>query len=259
MFWRKKEVSTSPIALAVNPNVAAKPFLVAASRIDSDHTTGSGQVAITGQYDSKKDSFAVDGAYALNPNSTLYASYGVTDERVNSVGVETSMTWGARRATVDMTYAPPRDSAVVKLGMRQGKVKLSAVTSLDSVRTERLNKHGEQFELDATLSGVESLKLSFNAANKAAKLKVSRKLDAKNKLDAEYAHNDVANRVVSLKLKHSYSKVHTFSALVNYGLKKYTMEWDCNTDNGPWTVSTSFPFNASPHSGDWHVKRRFEF
>lgn len=259
MFWRKKN---SPVSLTPTVSTQAKlpadGFLVAA-RTDTDHTTGRGQMAITGRYDSKNDSFGIDAAYAVDDNNTLYGCYGVTDEKLVNLGVETGVNILNRRATIDMKYLPARDSASLKLAVRQGNVKVSAISSFNNLATSNVKNHGEQFELDAVLSGVESLKMSFDAVTKAASVKVCRKLDVKNKLEAEYLYNDAANRFVTLKLKHCYSPVHSFSTLINYGLKKYTVEWDCHTDNGPWTIATSFPFSSSPHSGEWHIKRRFEF
>jgi len=88
------------------------------------------------------------------------------------------------------------------------------------------------------------LKMSFDGKTKASKVKVSRKLDPKNRLDAEYNYIGADSKFVSLTFKHQYSKVHTFSMNTNYGSRKYKIEWDCKTENGPWTVATSFPFNA---------------
>ena len=143
-----------------------------------------------------------------------------------------------------MMYNPPSDTAAVKAAVRQGKTKLSGVFSFDQFKTGNIKNHSEMFELDAKLSGVESLKMSFNTKTKASKIKVSRKLDPKNKLDAEYNYVDASTKNVSLTLKHSYSKRHTFSVATNYGSKKFKVEWDCKTENGPWTLAANFPFNA---------------
>lgn len=212
--------------------------------MDTDHTTGAGQVAITGRYDSKKDSFGVDAAYAVDDANTVYGSYGVTDERVAAVGLETGFTAFGRRNTVDLSYQPPSDAAALKLAVRQGKTKVAAHVTFDDFQKNRGAKRGERYELDARLSGVENLKMSFDASSKAAKVKVSRRLDPKNRLDAEYSYISAASRFVSLTFKHQYSKVHAFAVTTNYGARNYKLEWDCKTDNGPWTVSTSFPFNA---------------
>lgn len=213
-----------------------------AARSDTDHTTGSGKVAITGRYDSKKDSFGVDAAYALDDNNTIYAYYGVTDERLLSAGLETGFTAFGRRSTVDLVYLPPRDAAKAKLSVRQGKMKMAAVLTAEKARDPK--SISARYELDAKLSGVESLKMMFDARSKASRLKVSRKLDPKNKLEAEYNYHNPSSKSVSLTFTHQYSKLHTFGVTTNYGARKYTVEWDCRTDNGPWTVATSFPFNA---------------
>lgn len=215
-----------------------------AARVDTDHTTGAGQVAITGRYDSKKDSFGVDAAYTVDDSNTIYGSYGVTDEKIISLGLESGFTAFGRRNTVDMVYHPPNDSAMMKFAIRQGKTKVAAYFSFDDFKETNVKSHSERYELDARLSGVESLKMTFDGKTKASKVKVSRKLDPKNKLDAEYHYLSASTKYVSLTFKHQYSKIHAFSVTTNYGARKYKVEWDCKTENGPWTVSTAFPFNV---------------
>lgn len=215
-----------------------------ASKTDTDHTTGSGQVAITGRYDSMRDSFGVDATYALDDVNTVYGSYGVTEEKISALGIESAFSAFKRESTVDLTYIPPNDSARVKLAVRQGKVKVSAVVSFDNVQKSDLNEHAERYEFDARLSGIESLKLSFDGKTKAAGVKVSRKLDVKNKLDAEYKYVNSSSQSVSLTFKHQYNKNHLFSMTTDYGSRKYFVEWECKTENGPWTVATSFPFSG---------------
>lgn len=250
----------------------------------------------------------MDAAYTVDDSNTIYGSYGVTDEKVVALGIESGFSAFGRRNTIDMAYHPPRDSARMKVAVRQGKTKISAFFSFENFQANNVKDHSERYELDAKLSGVESLKMSFDGKTKASKVKVSRKLDPKNRLDAEYSYVTSASKHVSLTFKHQYSKVHAFSVTTDYGARKYKVEWDCKTDNGPWTVATSFPFNAryvtefcafftlrsvapnrfacyltcvgvvfllptsgvppayllsfffhSPHRGDWHIKRRFEF
>lgn len=236
-----------------------KRIRLVAAKVDTDHTTGSGQFAITGRYDSKKDSFGVDAAYAMDDTNTLYTSYAVTDEKVTALGLETGFTAFGRQNTIDMTYSPPHDTAKLKVAVRQGKTKLSGLFTFEDFQQSKVSKHSERYEFDAKLSGAESLKMSFDGKSKAAKVKVSRKLDPKNKLDAEYHYTDSSLKYVSLNFKHQYSKVHAFSVTTDYGARKFKVEWNCNTENGPWTVGSSFAFNASPHKGDWSIKRRFEF
>lgn len=132
----------------------------------------------------------------------------------------------------------------MKVAVRQGKTKVSAVFSFDNFQSSKLNDHSERYELDAKLSGVESLKMSFDGKTKASKVKVSRKLDPKNKLEALYSYQNESSKSVCLTFKHQYSKVHTFSIATDYGSRKFKAEWDCKTDNGPWTIATSFPFNG---------------
>lgn len=250
--------STALCALPPRAAIAMNPILVAA-RADTSHTTGPGQFAITGKYDSKKDSFVVEAAYAFDDNNTVYTTYAVTDERVSSVGLESGMSAFGRRLTLDMTGFPPRDATALKLAIRQGKTKVASTFSFDSVQDRKTTAMRARYELDAKLSAAESLKMSFDAKSHAAKVKVSRKLDPKNKLDAEYNYIDADSKFLSVKFAHQYNSTHSFAVTANYGSRKYIVDWDCKTDNGPWTVSSSFPFNASPHTGDWQVKRRFEF
>lgn len=215
-----------------------------AVKTDTDHTTGSGQVAVTGRYDSTKDSFGIDATYAIDDVNTVYGSYGVTEEKLGAVGIESALTTFKRDSMVDLTYIPRSDSARVKLAVRQGKVRVSAAVSFDDIQKSNLNEHAERYEFDAKLSGSESLKLAFDGKTKAAEAKVSRKLDVKNRLDAEYRYVDSSSQSVSLTFQHQYNKNHLFSMTTDYGSHKYFVEWECNTENGPWTVATSFPFNG---------------
>lgn len=215
-----------------------------ASKPDTDHTTGIGQVAITGKYDSRKDSFGLEAAYALDSANTLHGVYGVTDEKVLSLGWETGFVAFGRRNTVDLNYYPHTDVTALKVAVRQSKTKVSGVFTFNNFTSSHIKDHAENYELDAKLNGMESLKMNFNAKTNAAKVKISRKLDAKNTLQAEYVYANRDHRYVSVCFKHAYSKTHTFAVTTNYGTKKYDVEWDCKTDNGPWTISTAFPFNA---------------
>lgn len=201
-------------------------------------------MAITGRYDSKKDSFGVDAAYAIDDTNTIYGSYGVTDEKVTSLGLETAFAAFGRSSTVDLVYKPPADSASAKISVRNGKTKLTGFFSFANFKDDNVKNHAETYELDAKLSGVESLKMSFNAKTRASKIKVSRKLDPKNRIEGEYSYVDAASKYVSVKLKHQYNNTHTFGVTTNYGPRRYKVEWDCKTENGPWNISSTFPFNA---------------
>lgn len=212
--------------------------------MDTDHTTGGGQVAITGKYDSMKESFVIDANYALDDANTLYASYGVTDEKLTALGLETGFTAFGKRNTFDATYSPSTDAAKLKVAIRQGKVKASGVFSFNNVQKSKVSERSDKYELDVKLSSVESLKMAYDVKRRATKVKLSRKLDPKNKLDAEYSYVDSTSKFVSLTFKHQYSKVHGFGVVVDYGAKKYKVDWDCKTDNGPWTVSAMFPFTT---------------
>lgn len=176
----------------------------------------------------------------------------VTDERISSLGLETGFSINTtKRVTIDMTYFPPSDAARCKVLLRQGKVKLSGTwqaPSVKSLSTEVLQQ--VKYDFETKLSPMETLKLAFDSKSKAAKVKYGRKLDSKNKVDMEYAYagaNVPTGRpvaAVTLKLSHSHSPKHSFSAAFNYGTKKIAAEWEWKTDKGPWTVNAAFPFNA---------------
>ncbi len=256
------------------------------AKADTDHTTGIGLVAITGRYDSKLNSFRVESSYALGGHATAHAEYGVTDEEVLSLGLESRFKAFGRRNTVDMEYFPHSDKASMKLSVRQSRVKVSAILNFAKFRTDTFKGHSERYELDARLNNKESVKMTFNARNSSAKFKFLRKLDPRNRVDITYNYERPSQRFVTLCFNHFYSKRHTFALTANYGASKYSLEWDCKTSNGPWTISTDFLFdrryvfmhrafrlcsssksncislnsvNRSPHIGEWHIKRRFEF
>lgn len=212
--------------------------------MDTDHTTGVGQIAITGRYDSRKDSFGVDANYALDGSNTVYSTYSVTDEKVLALGLESGFTAFGRRNTIDLVYHPPRDNAGLKVSVRQGKTKVSGIFSFDNIQANNIKDTTARYELDAKLNGMESLKMSFDGKSRAAKIKLSRKLDSRNRFEAEYSYATPDSKFVSLSYKHFYSKNNTFVLSTNYGSRRYKIEWDCKTDNGPWNVSTSFPFGA---------------
>eukprot|EP00178_Gracilaria_changii_P000336 TRINITY_DN1041_c0_g1_i1.p1 TRINITY_DN1041_c0_g1~~TRINITY_DN1041_c0_g1_i1.p1 ORF type:complete len:258 (+),score=35.72 TRINITY_DN1041_c0_g1_i1:202-975(+) len=257
-MWPWSQSNPSTAVVCALPKHPYSSRLVAA-RVDTDHSTGKGKFALTGRYASKKDSFGIDAAYAIDDSNTIYATYGVTDEKLLALGIETGFSAFSRRATVDLTYSPPRDAAALKAAVRQGKFKVSTYFSFDNFKKNIVSSHSERYEVEAKISGVENLKISFDGKSRAAKIKLSHKLDAKNKLDAEYQHLAGGSKAVVFTLKHAYSKSHTFALGFNYGAKKCKAEWDCKTDNGPWTITTNFPFNDSPLSGDLSIKRRFDF
>lgn len=208
---------------------------------------------------SKTDSFGIDCAYKIDDSSTVYLAYGVTDEKIVGIGLETGFNLFGRSNVVDLVYSPPQDSAAVKVSVRQGLTKLSGYFGFDQFSTANVRNHRSRYELDTKLNDFESFKMAFDQTTKAAKIKINRRLDTKNRFEAEYSYMDSARKFVTLTLKHAYSKVHTFSVGANYGTRKYRLEWDCKTGNGPWTVTTSFGFNTAPYRGEWTLKRRFEF
>lgn len=220
---------------------------------------GSGQVSVTGRYESKKDSFGIDTAFATDDNNTLYGSYMVTDERISSLGLETGFNLtSTKRVTIDTTYFPPSDAARLKVLLRQGKMKLAGTWQAPSLKSLSATSgdvlQQVKCEFETKLSPMETLKLGFDSKTKAAKAKYARKLDAKNKVDMEYAYPGTSssssagggrgNSAVTVKLSHTYSPKHSFSTAFNYGTKKIAAEWEWKTDKGPWTINASFPFNA---------------
>lgn len=258
MFWWQRRRAATFNGATPNLSLNGSQWLIAAKR-DTDHTTGQGQVAVTGRFESKRESFSVDASYAIDNTNTVYGSYGVTDEKITSVGLETAFAMFGRRNTLDMTYFPPKDSGALKLSIRQGKVKASTTVSFDNLRSKNVSDHAERYEIDAKLSGTEAVKMAYNAKTHAAKCKLSKKLDSRNRIDAEYNYVNNNTRFLSMTFKHVYTEKHAFAINTNYGSRRYNVEWEYDSDHGPWTVVTSFPFNVSPKKGDWIIKRRLEF
>jgi hypothetical protein len=264
MIRRNKTPSRSVTSSAAICSLPSRAFgggdnLLVAGKFDTDHAHGAGSVAVTGRYSSKTDAFGIDAAYRLDDSSTVYLSYGVSEEKLLGLGMESGFDLFGRKNVVDLAYSPPSDSAAMKLTVRQGKTKLCGYYSFDNFSESNFRNHKSRYELDTTLNDYESLNMTFDQGSRAAKLKVSRKLDRKNRLVAEYNHVTSTKKFVALTLKHALSRVHTISLGANYGNRKYKIEWDCKTANGPWTVTSAFPFNRSPHTGDFSLRRRFEF
>lgn len=214
---------------------------------------------MTARYAARRDSFSIDGVYAIDDTSRVHATYAVTEERVTSFGLETNFQLFGRPSVIDLLYLPPSDTARAKMTVRNGKTRLTGFFSFANVKSDTYSNHSEQYELDTQLSGKENLNIFFDTNSKAASVKVSRKLDPKNKLDAMYVYANQSNRYAKLKLKHRYSDAQTFGLGTDYGGKKYSVEWEVRTNNGPWNFKASFPFDKSPKSGDLSIKRRFEF
>lgn len=230
-----------------------------AAKYDTDHEAGVGTVAITGRYHSKTDSFGIDAVYEIDDSSSAHMTYGVTEEKIMSLGMETGFGLLGRTNVVDLMYAPPSDQAALKMTVRQGKTKLSGTYLFPSFSTAHLKQHKSKYELSTKLNEFEKLEMTFDQTSKAAKVKLSRKLDSRNRLDGEYNYVDAGKRFVALTLKHAYNQTHSFSMGANYGTRKYKVEWGIATANGPWTINSSFGFNQAPYKGEWTLKRRFEF
>lgn len=228
---------------------------------DTDHSTGGGTLAVTGRYLWPGEALRAEAAYALWNGATAHARFGVTEERVQAIGLESRFAVLGRANTVDVSYRPHADVATVKVAVKQGRAKAAATLDFAQVRAERrLSAPNARYELDARLNASEALKLAYSARSNAAKIKLVRVLDARNRLDVEYNFNARDNaRFVVVALKHTFSKRHALAISSNYGTRKYSVEWDYKTKAGPLTVSTDFSFDKSPHIGSWHVKRRFEF
>jgi hypothetical protein len=213
--------------------------LLIAGKFDTDHTCGVGSIAITGRYASKTDAFGIDSAYRMDDSSTLYLSYGVSEEKVLGIGMETGFDLLGRKNAIDLAYSPPTDSAAMKLTVRQGKTKICGYYTFDNISESNIKNHKSRYELDTKLNDFESLNMTFDQGTRAAKLKVTRSLDRKNRLVAEYNHVTATKKFVALTLKHALSKVHTISMGANYGTHKYKMEWDCKTANIPFQQEPS--------------------
>lgn len=219
---------------------------------------GAGALGITGRYASKTDSFGIDGVWRMDHSTSLHASYGVTEEKILGMGLETGFSLMGRQNVVDLAYSPPQDSAAMKVTVRQGKTKVCGYFSFSNFSTEKAKNHKSRYELDAKLNEFESLKMSFDQGTRAAKVKVARRLDARNVVQAEYNHVTSTKKFLVLTLKHAYNKMHTISLNANYGSRKFRLDWDVKTQNGPWNLATSFGFSSAPSKGDFTIKRRFE-
>jgi hypothetical protein len=239
--------------LTVQGQVASR-----AAKFDTDHTCGAGALGITGRYASKTDSFGIDGVWKMDPSTAMHVSYGVTEEKILGLGMETGFDVWGRQNVVDLAYSPPQDTAAVKVTMRQGKTKVCGYYSFSNFSSEKFKNHKSRYELDAKLNDFESLKMTFDQGTRAAKVKVARRLDPRNSIQAEYNYVTSTKKFVALTLKHAYNKMHTISLGANYGTRKFKLDWDVKTQNGPWNLSTTFGFNTAPLKGDFTIKRRFE-
>lgn len=188
----------------------------------------------------------------------MHLSYGVTEEKVLGMGMETGFSLFGRQNVIDLAYAPPQDTAAMKLTVRQGNTKVCGYYTFSNFSADRAKNHKSRYELDSKLNDFESLKMSYDQGTRAAKIKVARRLDTRNRFEAEYNYISSAKKFVALTLKHAYNKMHTISLGANYGTRKFKAEWDVKTLNGPWTLSTTFGFSTAPHKGDFLLKRRFE-
>lgn len=228
------------------------------AKADTDHPCGKGKLGLTGNYTSRTDSFGIEGSYKIDKNSTAYLIYGVTDEKIAACGLETGFSFSGRSAVVDLIYAPPQDSAAAKFSLRRGLTKICGYFGFDQFSTSRLANPRMRYELDTKLSDSNSFKMVLDQTDKTAKMKFNRRLDEKNRIEAEYVYRNPARKFLTLTLKHAYSKNLTFAVGANYGDRKYKVEWDSKGKNGPWTLTTTFGFNTAPYRGDWILKRRFE-
>lgn len=217
-------------------------------------------MAVTGRYSSSNESLVAATSFAVSPSMTAHASYSVTGELLQSLGLESRFAGLGRAHTIDLSYAPGSDRASMKLMLKQNRAKLSAMLNFAKVREERrLAAPAAKYEIDARLNKKDTLKLAFNVKSGAKKVKLSHTLDDLNRLDLEYNIMRGGDKFVVLALKHAFSKCNTLTVKSNYGAQKYSLEWDYKTKSGPWTVSTDFSFDKAPTVGDWNVKRRFEF
>ena len=88
---------------------------------------------------------------------------------------------------------------------------------------------------------------------------MTRKLDKRNKVDACYVYENQEKKYMKVKLKHSVNKWNSLGVSMDYGKRKYGVDWDIKSENGPWSFKAGFPFDKSPRTGDFSIKRRFEF
>lgn len=266
------------------PNVADTQRLVAyAHYAELSNAVGSSGASLTATYHSKKDALTLDGAVAVAPSSRMYASYALADHSLTRIGAETAMlaTADAMPVLADLSYAPARDTVTAQLSARRGANKATAWLSAANVGTAvgslrsmwdkssstaaageaaKPLSYEQRLEFESRLTDAETLRLQYDVRSRSTRVKLTRVLDKKNRVDAEYSRTSTASQSFVAGYQHKVDSRNKLTASANFGRQVYNVEWENKADGGPWTVKAVLPFAGAPTSlGDFTVRRKFEF
>lgn len=228
----------------------------------------------------------LDGAVAVSPSSRMYASFALADRSLTRIGAETAavVTPDALPVLADFSYTPARDTVTAKLSARRGPNLATAwlsaanVSGLGGGLRSALNRsassstgtaagesakplsYEQRLEFESRLSDTETLRLQYDVRSRSTRVKLTRVLDKKNRVDAEYSRTSTAAQSFVAGYQHKVDSRNKLSASANFGRQVYNVEWENRADGGPWTVKAVLPFAGAPTSlGDFTVRRKFEF
>lgn len=247
---------------------------------------GASGASLAATYHSKKDALTLDGAVAVSPSSRMYASFALADRSLTRIGAETAavVTPDALPVLADFSYSPARDTVTAKLSARRGPNLATAwlsaanVSGLAGGLRSALNRpassstgaaageaakplsYEQRLEFESRLSDTETLRLQYDVRSRSTRVKLTRVLDKKNRVDAEYSRISTASQSFVAGYQHKVDSRNKLSASANFGRQVYNVEWENRADGGPWTVKAVLPFAGAPTSlGDFTVRRKFEF
>lgn len=249
---------------------------------------GASGASLTATYHSKKDAMTLDGAVAVSPASRMYASFSLADRSLTRIGAETAstVTSDALPVLADFSYTPARDTVMAKLsarrgpnlatawlsaanisglagGLRSALNRPAASSTTDATTGEAVAKplsYEQRLEFESRLSDTETLRLQYDVRSRSTRVKLTRVLDKKNRIDAEYSRTSTAAQSFVAGYQHKVDSRNKLSASANFGRQVYNVEWENRADGGPWTVKAVLPFAGAPTSlGDFTVRRKFEF
>lgn len=249
---------------------------------------GASGASLNATYHSKKDAMTLDGAVAVSPSSRMYASFALADRSLTRIGAETAavVTPDALPVLADFSYTPARDTVTAKLSARRGPNLATAwlsaanVSGLAGGLRSALNRpasssstgaaaageatkplsYEQRLEFESRLSDTETLRLQYDVRSRSTRVKLTRQLDKKNRVDAEYSRTSTAAQSFVAGYQHRVDSRNKLSASANFGRQVYNVEWENRADGGPWTVKAVLPFAGAPTSlGDFTVRRKFEF
>ncbi|KAK1868437.1 hypothetical protein I4F81_010924 [Pyropia yezoensis] len=266
--------------------VAPRHLLAYAHYAELSNSVGASGASLTATYHSKKDALTLDGAVAVSPSSRMYASFALADRSLTRIGAETAavVTPDALPVLADFSYSPARDTVTAKLSARRGPNLATAwlsaanVSGLAGGLRSALNRpassstgaaageaakplsYEQRLEFESRLSDTETLRLQYDVRSRSTRVKLTRVLDKKNRVDAEYSRTSTASQSFVAGYQHKVDSRNKLSASANFGRQVYNVEWENRADGGPWTVKAVLPFAGAPTSlGDFTVRRKFEF